>query len=76
MDKYNQKLNALANVRTYLMMFISNLTITTVDSIKLQASALTQLTEATNQLTRTVSVNAIAFFSINTMFNKNRYSPR
>jgi hypothetical protein len=70
MDKYNQKLNALANVRTYLMMFISNLTITTVDSIKLQASALTQLTEATNQLTRTVSVNAIAFFSINTMFNK------
>jgi hypothetical protein len=42
-------------------MFTSNLAITTVDSIKLQASMLAQLTEVTNQLTRTASVNAIAF---------------
>jgi hypothetical protein len=70
LNKYIQRLNVLANVRDYLMMFTSNLTITTVDSIKLQASALAQLTEATNQLTRTASVNAIAFFSSNIMFNK------
>ncbi len=61
MTKYNQKLNALANVCDYLIMFTSNLAITTVDSIKLQASMLAQLTEVTNQLTRTASVNAIAF---------------
>ncbi len=70
MTKYNQKLNALANVRDYLMMFTSNLAINTVDSIKLQASMLAQLTEVTNELTRTASVNAIAFLSINIMYNE------
>ncbi len=70
MIKYNQKLNVLANVRDYLIMFTSNLAITTVDSIKLQACALAQLTEATNQLTRTASVDAIAFFAIDIIFNE------
>jgi hypothetical protein len=70
MTKYNQKLNALANVRDYLMMFTSNLAINTVDSIKLQASMLAQLTEVTNELTRTALVNAIAFLSINIMCNE------
>ncbi|CAM4770288.1 unnamed protein product [Rotaria magnacalcarata] len=55
MNNYNQKLNILTNVRNYLMMFITNMTITTVNSIKLQASIVAQLTDATNQLTRTAS---------------------
>ncbi|CAF4543691.1 unnamed protein product [Rotaria socialis] len=60
MNKYNEKLNILTNVRNYLMMFITNMTITTVNSIKLQASILALLTEATNQLTRTASELASA----------------
>ncbi len=54
--EYKKQLNIYANVRDYLMIFVTNLAITTADSIKLQASTLAQLTEATNQLTRTATV--------------------
>jgi hypothetical protein len=68
---YNQQLNEHANVRDYLMTFPTNLAITTSDSIKLQASTLAQLTGATNQLTRTASVNTNYFLwtSISTMYD-------
>jgi hypothetical protein len=68
---YNQDLNEHANVRDYLMPFTTNLQITTSDSIKLQASTLAQLTDATNQLTRTASVNTNYFLwtSISTMYD-------
>ncbi|CAF4104041.1 unnamed protein product, partial [Adineta steineri] len=49
---YNRELNSLANVRDYLVTFITNLLITTSNSIILQSSSLVQLTQATNQLTR------------------------
>jgi hypothetical protein len=54
---YNKLLNAYANVRDYLIQFISNLPISTSINMKLQASTLAQFTDATNQLTRTTSVN-------------------
>ncbi|CAF1525374.1 unnamed protein product, partial [Adineta steineri] len=49
---YNIELNSLANVRDYLLPFITNLLITTSNSIILQSTSLAQLTQATNQLTR------------------------
>ncbi|CAF1517802.1 unnamed protein product, partial [Adineta steineri] len=49
---YNIELNSLANVRDYLVTFITQLLITTSNSIILQSSSLAQLTQATNQLTR------------------------
>ena len=53
LDQFNKELNSQANIREYLISFIPNLLITTFNSIKLQSSALAQLTQATNQLTRT-----------------------
>ncbi|CAF4200745.1 unnamed protein product, partial [Adineta steineri] len=49
---YNTELNSLANVRDYLVTFITDLLVTTSNSIILQSSSLAQLTQATNQLTR------------------------
>ncbi|CAF4344823.1 unnamed protein product, partial [Adineta steineri] len=49
---FNIELNSLANVRDYLVAFITNLLITRSNSIILQSSSLVQLTQATNQLTR------------------------
>jgi len=54
--EFNKQLNIQAQIRDYLIPFITNLTITTSNSIILQASSLAQLTQATNQLTRTASV--------------------
>ena len=51
--EYNKQLNAYANVRENLIAYTANLLISTSNSIKLQASALVQITQATNQLTRT-----------------------
>jgi hypothetical protein len=56
MIEYNKQINSYANIREDLIKFISDLAITTVNSIKLQASTLAQLTQATNQLTRTTLV--------------------
>jgi len=46
------------------MSFTTNLLITTSNSIQLQSSSLAQLTQATNQLTRTAAVRILisAFF--------------
>jgi hypothetical protein len=63
------QLNTQANVRDYLMSFTTNLLITTSNSIKLQASSLAQLTQATNQLTRATSVR-ILFSKIFIFINK------
>jgi hypothetical protein len=56
LTEYNEQLNSQANVRDYLMPFLTNLPITTSNSITLQASSLAQLTQSANQLTRTASV--------------------
>jgi hypothetical protein len=60
--EYNTELNSHANVREYLMTFTTNLAITTVNSIQLQASSLAQLTQSTNQLTRTTLVRFLFSF--------------
>jgi hypothetical protein len=60
--EFNKQLNVQANVRDYLMTFTTNLIITTADSIKLQSSTLSQLTQATNQLTRTTAVRINEIF--------------
>jgi hypothetical protein len=62
-SEFNKELNSQANIRDYLMTFTTNLTITTSNSIKLQASSLAQLTQATNQLTRATLVRKEKFFS-------------
>ena len=59
MAEYNQQLNMYANVRDYLIKYTTNLVIATSTSIELQASSLAQLTQATNQLTRSVAVRTI-----------------
>ena len=59
--EFNKELNSQANTRDYLMAFTTKLAITTSNSIKLQASSLAQLTQATNQLTRATLVRKIRF---------------
>ena len=54
MNQYRTEINSQANAREYLISSMIDLPITTINSIKLQASSLTQLTHATNQLTRYV----------------------
>jgi hypothetical protein len=51
------------------MSFATNLLITTSNSIQLQSSSLAQLTQATNQLTRTAAVKMlISLFFRNLIF--------
>ncbi|CAF0788844.1 unnamed protein product [Adineta steineri] len=57
--QYKKDLNSHANLREYLMTFTTNLDISTSNNIKLQASSLAQLTQATNQLTRTALTLAL-----------------
>lgn len=61
--EYKRKLNRLATVRDYLIDVATKLTIVNIDSAKLQASTLAQLTAATNELTRSGSVIEPSFFS-------------
>ena len=66
LEVFNREQNRFANIREYLMQFTMNLTIGTVNSIQLQSSSLVQLTQATNQLTRTSAVGhwSLQFFEI------------
>ena len=59
MNDYEKDLNSQANARDYLMTYVTNLPITTSNSIKLQSSSLVQLTQSTNQLTRNAATFAI-----------------
>jgi hypothetical protein len=52
MTSYVDALNAQAIVRDYAVQFINNLSITNIDSIKLQAATMASLTDATSELTR------------------------
>ena len=55
--EFDRKQNLYASVRDYLIASTVNLTIATANSIRLQASALSQLTQSTTQLTRSSSVS-------------------
>ncbi len=57
--EFNKQLNIQAYVRDYLMSFTTNLVIAGSNSIILQASSIEQLTQSTNELTRTASVKKI-----------------
>jgi hypothetical protein len=61
LTEFIEQLNSQANIRDYLIPFTTNLAITTSISIKLQALSLAQLTQATNQLTRTTLVRTKSF---------------
>jgi hypothetical protein len=67
MLEYNKELNSQANLREYLIKFIINLTIISSNSIRLQSTSLAQLTQATNQLTRTTLVRRKNIFSVKTI---------
>jgi hypothetical protein len=54
--EYNKQVNIYAHIREYLIKFTNNLIIAGPNTIKLQASALVQLTQSTNQLTRATLV--------------------
>ncbi|CAF1674871.1 unnamed protein product, partial [Adineta ricciae] len=58
LNAYKQQLNTYANILDYLVPYTQNLLITTSNSIRLQAAMLNQLTQATNQLTRTSAMIA------------------
>ena len=57
--EFKKELNTQANMQEYLMTFTTNLTISTANSIQLQASSLAQMTQATNQLSRAALVRNI-----------------
>ena len=69
-DQHDTLLNVDAKIRDNLINFTTNFEIFNSLSIKLQASALVQLTESTNQLTRRAAVK----FVRNTFFSKTKRS--
>ena len=54
---FDIELNAHANIRERLMLWLTNHSINTFDNLKFQSSLITKLTETTNELTRKTSVN-------------------
>jgi hypothetical protein len=61
LNEYNKQLNSYANLRDFLMTFATNFAIAGSNSISLQASFLVQLTQSTNQLTRSAAVNIFEY---------------
>jgi hypothetical protein len=61
---FTRKQNENAGVRDYLIASAMNLTIATPNSIRLQASSLSQLTQSTNQLTRASVVRLNSSFLV------------
>lgn len=57
--EYRKDLNAQSTARGYLITVMDALPVTTLNSIKLQSTCLSQLTEATNQLSRAALVKSI-----------------
>ena len=64
--EFNKEINSQADLREYLIQFTTKLSIISSNSLKLQSLSLVQLTNATNQLTRTTLVsNNVSLFSTN-----------
>ena len=61
MSAYLAQLNTNAIVRDYAIQFLNNLTVTTIDSVKLQAAAIAELTSVPTELTRQAVVRLILF---------------
>ncbi len=64
-------MNKYANIREYMISFMTNLTIAGPNSILLQPSSIAELTAATNQLTRLTAVGKIYLFQL-FLFSLNR----
>lgn len=62
--EYNKQMNIYADIRDYLITYTTDLMITTINSIKLQSSSLVQITQSTNQLTRTAAVRILNFINV------------
>jgi hypothetical protein len=56
LDEYERGINRQANMREYLIEHFDNLLISSANTIKIQATSLAQLTQATHQLTRATLV--------------------
>lgn len=56
-DQLTHELNRYANLCEYLVTFMNQISITTSNTIQIQATTLAQLTQSTNQLTRTTLVS-------------------
>lgn len=69
MEEYKKELNIYANVRDYLIGFTKDLVIGTLNSIILQSSSLSQITQSTNQLTRNSSVSQQSFLLLHFFFS-------
>ena len=52
LDQFEKQVNVYAGVRDHLMSFTADLVVGTSNTIKLQAAALSHITQATHQLTR------------------------
>ncbi len=63
LSDFNQQLSKYAKIRENILAIIINLPYMNSDILKMQASTLAKLTEATNQLTRDTCVNNIFDFS-------------
>lgn len=63
-DLLTHELNRYADLRERLVSFTSQLGITTSNTIQIQATTLAQLTQSTNQLTRTTLVPSSHLFLI------------
>lgn len=61
MSAYVDALNSQAIVRDYAIQFVTNLSVTTVDSVQLQAATLADLTSTTSELTRQSMVRRTIF---------------
>jgi hypothetical protein len=59
LDEYTKELNSQSNLLKSFIKLTNNLTITFVHTISLQSSTLVQLTQSTNQLTRTTLIIAL-----------------
>lgn len=51
MSNYTEALNRQAATRDYAIQFLSNLSVTTVSSVKVQATAMKELTSSPSELT-------------------------
>ena len=54
--KFEEELNQFAGIRQKLLMHVSNLSVSSLNDLTFQSSMLSELTQTTNQLTRTTSV--------------------
>jgi hypothetical protein len=61
---YNQQLNKQAAAREHFLSISTNFSVNNADSVKIQASTLSKLTEVPSELTRNTAVSIICYFCL------------